>query len=119
MAVRLSSGRVCARPLGGRGGGDRGGRDAGRGVGVASLMMRGFGDPRTWFRAAGVRCLGASVAPGGGRVLLIAESRVPAADGPASRSPDRWLVGGGYSAVAAAQRKQDSSRAQATTVTLC
>ena len=43
---------------------------------------------RARFRAAGLCCLGASVAPGW--VLLIGESRVPAADGPAPRPTDLW-----------------------------
>jgi hypothetical protein len=42
MAVGLSSGRVGSCPRGGRQGGWSVGRDAGLGVGVASLMMRGL-----------------------------------------------------------------------------
>jgi hypothetical protein len=63
-------------------------RGAGLGVGVASLMMRGFGDPRARFRAASVSGLEAGVALLS-VVLPIAESLVLAADGPAPRSPDR------------------------------
>ena len=51
-------------------------------------------------------------------LLLIAESRVPGrVDGPALRPPERRDVLEGQSLVAAAQRKQLSSRATATVMT--
>src|ERR1700675_1501949 len=75
-------------------------------------MMRGVGTPLPWLRRR--RALSRN---GRGRWgLPIVQSRVPAALGPA---PAR--AGGcvrGYSATAAAQRKQGSSRATATVATL-
>ncbi len=55
--------------------------------------MRGLGTPGPGFVLPAVRCLGTSVTRRW--ALLIAASRVPAADGPAPRPTDREAVGRG------------------------